>query len=270
MKIRLILAMLTLAALLVACGESGTNELFAQASPETSMMTLYLCDGEKTTVYRLSNLDSKREILAELANRTATPTEATPKDVSFPTYSLEIGSKDGFGLAMTFSNGLLFNKDGSVYEFDFEWKKILTSYGFDADGSYDGRAVGLVERPMVLGADGWEPSLMRKAAEPEPQYQTDLHLEATLDGDRIDAVYRNIGSSDSTIGKSFSIHVELDGEWYVVPPLPDRPMLFESIAIEIQAGNEFEISYSLAPYGELPSGKYRLWANRLGCMFEIN
>ncbi|MBO4933100.1 MAG: hypothetical protein J6I42_13050, partial [Clostridia bacterium] len=122
-----IFGVLLSALLLTACG-GEPNTLFDTASPETSLMAFYVYDGAEMTCYYLSDDTAEWEIINEMKSTSAKPADVTTDDVKFPAYGFDIGSTDGWGLYMAWSNGYLYNRDGEAYEFDFDFGKLLTDY----------------------------------------------------------------------------------------------------------------------------------------------
>ncbi len=252
MKLRFVLLYVMLAGMLVSCG--GSNTLFDTAAPENSVMQIYVSGEDGTDVYRLSDDAVEREILDKLKNTAATPTKVTTADVELPAYSFWMGTDDGWGLQMTWSNGYLFNRDGVVYDFDFDFQKLLTQYPFELDDHREERYIAC-ERYLVLDENGWNPSLMKKADEPVPP--EGIELDMVRDGEKFHATFTNHSNQDWLFGKPYSVQVQLGGEWYEVPVSPENNWAFESIGYELPAGGDQNKDYSLAMYGALPAGQYR-------------
>ncbi len=83
------------------------------------------------------------------------------------------------------------------------------------------------------------------------------------ENDAITVAFENQGDAQWTYGKYFSLHVLLDGIWYVVPPIPDSIWGFPDIACILPAHTAQQETYSLTMYGSLPDGTYRLVAENL-------
>lgn len=268
MRIREILLALLTAGLLASCGTSEPNSLFDTASPETSMMSLYVCDGTTTTCYRISDTPAETEMLAKLAGTTTVLTEVTTEDVEFPAYGFEIGTADGWGLNMAWSNGYLYNRDGAVYEFDFDFGDLLEEYAFEKEGDWDSILVLPCARYLVEDENGWNAELMSPVTE-EPSAPEGITLEIAFEGEKIDAVFKNEGTKRWNFGESYSVQVNLDGAWYYVPTDPVTNWVFNSIGYTLEAGGDWEETYSLNMYGELPTGLYRLVVYGLTAEFTV-
>lgn len=261
-------AMFAAGILLTSCGTSEPNHLFETASPETSMMSIYVYDGTSTTCYRISDNPAEEEMLAKLANTSAVPAEVTTKDVELPVYGFEIGTTDGWGLNMAWSNGYLYNRDGAVYEFDFDFGGLLEDYSFEKADEWDSVLVLPCARYLAEDADGWNAELMSPVMK-ETAVQEGITLEIDYDGEKIDAVFWNYGTEDWSFGTSYSVQVNLDGIWYYVPTDPVTNWAFNSIGYVLEAGGDWEETYSLNMYGDLPAGLYRFVAYGLTAEFTI-
>ncbi len=252
---------------LCACGSAG-NTLFDDASPDTSVMSFYVFDGSGGWHDWISDADTEREILAELAKVKATPVENFSSDkVSYPMYAVTIGSTDGRGLRMLWTNGYLITRYGEVYKFDYDFGKTMDSLDWGnewtqppAPGSRNGisHVSGMPNaRYLALENGQWNSRYLKPADSPSPPANvtmelvewTDEHVSVTISGSRAD---------EWSYGRNFSLEVLLDGTWYVVPQTPEENWGFTSEAILLQPGKENRENYSLDMYGPLPAGHYRL------------
>ncbi len=250
-----ILGILLSALLLTACGAGEPNPLFDTASPETSVMSLYVYDGTETVCYHFSDNTAEWEIINELKTTSAKPADVTTDDVKFPAYGFEIGSTDGWGLNMAWSNGYLYNRDGEVYEFGFDFEKLLTDYAFTEEWSYpDGLALPCM-RYLVQDENGWNAELMNPAE--EPVVPDGITVEIDYTGETIEAVFRNDGTEAWGFGTYWSLQVNLDGVWYDVPPSPVSNWGFPDIGYELAPGGTWDETYHMTMYDDLPAGQYR-------------
>lgn len=258
MKFTKLTTVLLSAFLLTACGTGEPNTLFDTASPETSVMSLYVCDGAGTVRYRISDNPAEWEIINELKATSAKPAEVTTEDVEFPAYGFEIGSTDGWGLYMAWSNGYLYNRDGEVYEFDFDFDDLLNDYTFEEKWSRsDGMALPCM-RYLVQDENGWNADLMNRAAEPESPDGISVDIDYT--GETIEATFRNDGTEEWNFGTYWSLQVNLDGVWYDVPTSPVSNWAFPDIGYVLGAGETWDETYHMEMYGDLPAGQYRFYA----------
>ena len=256
-KITKLTAALLPALLLTACG-GGANTLFDTASPESSLMVLYVYDGAEMVCYYLSDNAAEHEIIEKLKSTSAKPADVTTDDVKFPAYGFDIGSTDGWGLYMTWSNGYLYNRDGEVYEFDFDFDDLLTDYAFTEEWSRpDGRALPCMWY-LVQDENGWNADLMNPAAEPEAPDRITVEIDYT--GETIEATFRNDGTEPWGFGTYWSLQVNLGGVWYEVPTSPVSNWGFPDIGYELAAGGTWDETYHMEMYGDLPAGQYRFYA----------
>jgi len=256
-KITKLTAALLPTLLLTSCG-GGANTLFDTASPESSLMALYVYDGAEMVCYYLSDNPAEHEIIEKLKNTSAKPADVTTDDVKFPAYGFDIGSTDGWGLNMTWSNGYLYNRDGKVYEFDFDFDDLLTDYAFEEEWSRpDGMALPCM-RYLVQDENGWNAALMNPAAEPEAPDGITVEIDYT--GENIEATFRNDGTEPWGFGTYWSLQVNLDGVWYEVPASPVSNWGFPDIGYELAAGGTWDETYHTEMYGDLPAGQYRFYA----------
>ena len=255
--------------LLTSCGTSGSNTLFDTASPESSVMEIYSFDGKQTTVWRISDNPAEEEMLEKLTNTSAVPAEdVTTEDVTSPVYGFSIGSTDGWGLGMAWSNGHLYNRDGEVYEFDFDFGEFLETYAFEEEWTFDGMLMMPCSRYLVQDENGWNAALMDPYTNDFP-VPDGIALEIAFDGEKIDAVFRNEGPENWGFGAYYFLHVNLDGVWYEVPTSPAANWGFPDIGYELAPGGEWTETYSLDMYGELPAGQYRFMAYGLTAEFTV-
>ncbi len=250
-----IFGILVSALLLTACGAGEPNTLFETASPETAIMAFYVYDGAETTCYWLSDDTAEWEIINAMKATSAVPAEVTTDDVEFPAYGFELGSTDGWGLYMAWSNGYLYNRDGEVYEFEFDFDKLLTDYAFTEEWSRsDGMALPCM-RYLVQDENGWKKEFL-KSGTLETREGVYAEIGDSI-GDEITVVIKNDTAEDWRYGDYFSVQVKLDGEWYDIPVSPVNNWAFNDIAYELEAGGRVTRSYHLAMYGDLPVGEYR-------------
>ena len=262
---------LAAALLLTSCGTAEPNSLFDTASPESSIMAIYVCDGAEVTCYWLSDNALEWEIVNQMKNTSATPAEVTTDDVTFPAYGFELGSTDGWGLNMAWSNGYLYNRDGEVYEFDFDFEKILDDYGFEEKWTRSGGLVLPCVRYLVQDENGWNAELMTPALEAEVEPNPNIRITVDVDytGGTIEAEFRNDGTEAWGFGTYWSLQVNLDGEWYEVPPSPVSNWGFPDIGYELAPGKTWDETYSMEMYGDLPAGQYRFYAFGMTDEFTI-
>ena len=243
---------------LFGCGNAGGNDLWDEASPGTSAMHFYRFD--EAGGYGSITFDQTDEgrILSRLSAVDATPvSDWTAEKVTLPVYGIKIGTKDGMGILAAWSNGYLILRDGSVYEYDFDFSVLESDYAWE----YSRAPVSLSAMPcgrlLSEGTDGWIADRLFPAEELTPPEGITMAFKE-LTAEKITVKLTNTNETDWMFGESFSLHVLLDDTWYRVPELDDKNYMFNSIGIILPAGESTEKNYSLGSYGALPEGTYRL------------
>ncbi len=255
---------------LLGCGKkSAGNDLWDEASPGTSAMHFYRFDQEGGRGSITFDQSDEGAILKRLSAVKATPvTNWTAEQVKLPVYGIEIGSKDGWGIHAAWSDGYLILRDGSVYEFDFDFTALEEDYEWE----YSRAPVSLSAMPcgrlLSEGTDGWIADRLFPAEELTPPEGITIALKELTDS-KITVVLTNRSETDWMFGEYFSLHVLLDGVWYKVPVLDDKNYMFNDIGILLFAGGYTEKSYSLGSYGALPAGTYRLAMYGLSAEFSL-
>ena len=256
----------------VNCGapaDAEGNDLFAGASPETSAMGLRCfndINGERGWIYDTAR---EKEILSELSAVSAVPARNwTPDDITFPVFMLEIGSTEGFGVHAAWSNGYLILRDGSAWRFAYDFAALWESDYADVDI----RSVALVNAPcarkLLEGKSGWYVPLMTPAGHLQPPEGIAMEL-VDWSEDIVTVRLTNSSDAEFVYGEAFSLHVLLDGSWYVVPRTSEENWAFNSVAKLLAAGEERNETYPLLMYGDLPEGQYRLAVEGLSVEGEI-
>ena len=250
-------------------GESGKNNLWDEASPETSAMFLYSFDKDGGSAHITFDQTDEHAILDRLSAAKATPvTDWTPAKVSLPVYGIKIGSKDGWGVLAAWSNGYLILRDGSVYAFDFDFSSLEKNFAWEFSRSIDSLSAMPCGRLLSEGKDGWIPEHLSPAKNPSVPEGISMTLKEQS-ADKITVELTNSGNTEWMYGEYFSLQVLLNGTWYDVPVLDDKNYGFTDIGIILPAGKTQEESYSLGSYGILPAGTYRLVVEGMSVEFSI-
>ncbi|MGN1345903.1 MAG: immunoglobulin-like domain-containing protein [Eubacteriales bacterium] len=259
---KIVMASLAAGLLLTACGKPASHGLTEGASPETSLMTLWAYDGTNMSYAYLSDDAMEAEILAKLDAVQARPvTNPSTEHETVPMYGIEIGTADGMGLLLGWSNGYLYNRDGTVYEFDFDFASLAEEYPFEVRETWETESNLWIPSSyyMVRDENGWNPAFMMPA---ELKEMDGVFAEAKeISEDRITLVLTNDTAEEWCYGEYFSVHAKLDGEWYVLPTKPDRNWAFIDIGYLLMPGASETRTYQLEMFGELPAGEYRLVVN---------
>ena len=84
-----------------------------------------------------------------------------------------------------------------------------------------------------------------------------MELES-WDNDTVAVNITNSSGEEWTYGEHFALQVLLDNTWYQIPPERTADWGFTDVALVIPDGETQARKYSIAPYGSLPEGTYRL------------
>ena len=270
---KILLLFTALAALLSlgGCGENS-NKLMAGASPATSALSFYVCDGSDPDFpvrsYHMYDEATTREILEQLESVKVTEAPGwSPADLSGPVYGFSISDTEGWSIDGAWCNGFWVSGDGSVYTYDFDFEALLGGYDWNFGSRFRSTTVLPCARYLMEGKDGWHTALMTPSGDLTPPEGVTMELLGFEDG-TLTVRYTNHGSEEWCFGEYYSLDVLLDGVWYVVPTTPGN-WGFTDIGYLLSAGDSREESYSLTMYGTLPAGTYRIRAFDLSADFVI-
>lgn len=277
---------LTLTMTIFSCG--GKNNLFDSVDTENGVFTLTVSDGTSRKLFRTRNdVSAKKKLLSDLSRVSAKPFSGTPHDVpapavDSPAYVFSAYTKDGSDFSVLYIGGYLVTDDGSVYKFDFDFASVPEKYYFTEDSTINSAATGF---ESILARDGDSFDASRLVTHEDYMSVHSVNYPAAPDGitasfvslddnDGKPAVTVEISNgtnSEFSFGKYYIIEVSVDGKWYVLPELPDRPVMVEDIGIGLAAGKSTEMTYSLWNWGDLPAGTYRVTiSDNLSAEFTIN
>ena len=270
---------LALALPLAACGEGDGNTLFDKASPWTSVMTFYYFDGESGWSDWISDEDTEKELLAELAKVRAKPVENFSSDkVTYPMYGVSIGTADGLGLSMLWTNGYLITRYGEVYKFDYDFGKTIDSLDWGNEWtqspSYSShRDISHVSgmpnvRWLALEDGKWNVAYLKPAAKLSAPANVSMELAEWTD-ESVTVSFLNNSGEEWGYGRDFSLQVLMDGTWYIVPQTPNENWGFTSDLLIVESGKTKSENYYLSSYGDLPAGHYRLVVEGLSVEHDI-
>lgn len=263
---KIVICILTLALMLslAACGGGG-NTLFDAASPSSSVLEFYTFDGDSGWSDWISDTDKEREILAELGKVKAKPVDSWT--AAYPMYGLSIGTADGMGLRMLWTNGYLITRTGEVYEFDYDFAAAMEGLEW---GSPSSREAGHDTRNAITHVSGmpnsrylalsngeWNTEYLRPAGDLNPPENISMRLNEWTK-QSVSVTIISDSAEEWMYGEYFHLEVLLGGAWYIVPVQPDQNWGFTDIGIILQPYDENQETYSLAMYGQLPAGTYRL------------
>lgn len=121
---------------------------------------------------------------------------------------------------------------------------------------------------LLLSACGingkWDTKNMDVAKELQPQENIIMELIEQTE-ESLTVEFSNHDNDYWIYGESFSIHVLIDDEWYVVP----SEMAFIMIGYHLDPNESVTKTYDISSYGTLPSGTYRLVASDLSVEFIV-
>ncbi|MBQ8814355.1 MAG: hypothetical protein IJZ85_07670 [Lachnospiraceae bacterium] len=251
-------------------GAVVAKDLFENASPQTSALGFFHYNGETTTLQYLFSADSINKVLGELSSVPAIHTEEwSPEQITFPVYGINIMDINGYPLEAAWSNGYLVMQDGNVYRFDYDFAKLTDNYSFSPQGTWNSATMLPSAEHLFKDADGWHSVLMKEAGDLTPPEGITLEIN-DISENGLTVQIANKTDSDWTYGEDYSLQVNLDGKWYDIPTAAGVNWAFHSIAYLLPAGGKTEQTYSLAMYGALPGGNYRIIASGLTAEFELN
>lgn len=250
---------------IAGCGIKQDRKLLEYASPETSAMSFYHFDGEKTTVKWLYDVNKEKKIINDINQlKTKSVDPSRIADMKVPSYGIEIVDKDGFEIWLTYSNGLWLLKDGTVYEAEY-----------DIESLYDG-----VEDPDLYEMEGGIHMLNAALLGQYDirYYQKVEDMSDTRDGVSLSVVsvedhivtikIQNDSDEDFFYGEYFTLQKEIDGSWYEIP-VRHSNYGFNDIGLYLQAHSTEEETCDITMYGELEQGHYRIEKEGLAAEFEI-
>lgn len=250
------------------------SPLWSEASPETSMLTYYIYDGETVVTKMLSDIAMEREILSTLEASSGVPLEKwSPEDITYPIYGIYICKKDGSPLQAVWTNNFLILNDGSAYKFDLDTSNWAERYTFEPDLEHEFKDTSVLPCAdyLLRTETGWNFDLMTEA-ELSIDPLEGITLEPVSSHNNtitVKYINNNAERQELTYGLSFTIHAENNGVWYTIPTTSDMHYGFAAIAMVLMPDQSSEETYSTDMYGSLPDGHYRLYANGLTLEFDL-
>ena len=255
----IVLALVVLCLCLTACGPKG-NTLVANADVEGGALGLWKCEGETSTRGYIFDVSQRREVLDQLSKVSVTEVKDwSPAQIKEPIYGIQIWNKQGRMESALWSENLWITQEGKAYRFAYDVGKLLTSYEWQSVDTFsDGiRVPCAYALSYVNGA--WDTTWMMPAKEPAATEGIQIQLLQWTE-DSVMVNVSNHSQNEWTFGEYYHLEVLLDGTWYHVPQAPGNMWAVHDIAYILTPGGNKDMTYSLLPYGELPSGQYRLVA----------
>jgi len=252
MKRLLCLALVLL--LLTGCG--STVDLMPKASPATSALGLYVYDGETITRQHLFETDAIRaEAIEDFRKAHAKPAEVDLTTLQPPFYGLEMGGTDGYTVYGLWVDGYFIRGNGNVYEFDYDFEQFRSQYDFEEPDEFQMLTVIPCVNYLAKSETGWNASVLtasdfnsvEQSVDAVLIEQTKTHLTIEL---------TNNGTEEWCYGHAFWLETEINGKWYRIPA--EQDVAFTEEGLLVSPGGAAEERCWIEPYGELPSGNYRL------------
>jgi len=239
--------------------------LLEKASPSTSAMSLHYYDGEKTEIKWLYDQKEEQKIIDDI-NGLATKKVDSERiaDFTSPCYGLEISDNDGYMIWLTYCDGLWLNKDGSVYEADFNFERLYNKISVASTQTIIGGA-GMTNAGL-LGE--YDVRYYSKASDTAPEKEGIRIAISSIKGDKITLLIRNNSGEGFIFGKHYSLQKEIDGVWYVLPAKLSN-YAFTDIARELPNGESCEEECYLTMYGSLSDGHYRIEKEGMTAEFYV-
>lgn len=184
-----------------------------------------------------------------------------------PIYGLEIGSKDGWGIFVAWSNGYWIAQTGKAYKFGYNFATLEQDYPWTRKSENPSFNSFPCARFLTQDKYGWNSTFLIPAMDLNPPSGIAMSLQS-WDSDIVTVKVVNNSGSDWGQGYGYGLQALLKGVWYEVPMIPGHwavPASYNALA----DGFERESSYSLLPYGDLPTGTYRLVVDGLSVVNTI-
>lgn len=254
--------------LLTGCGaqRAGTVDLMPNADPETSALALYLYDGQTITRRHLfEDTQYRAEVMKDFHYAKAREVEVDVTVLQPPFYGIEMGAGD-LGMAYgLWSDGYFIAQNGTTYAFDYDFEALLNEHPWDDPDAFSDLAVMPCADLVAKTENGWNTAFLTEADALTPP--SGITMEARIDGDEVQVQFTNASQEEWGYGYDYGLRVLLDGTWYYVPVAQDMAVI--EILCMLPAGGTSEETYSLAPYGDLPSGTYCFVTQQLSAEFTV-
>jgi len=267
-----LLCLLTLLLLLTGCGSimrSATEivDLMPGVSPENSALGLYIYDGETITRQHLFETEAGRaEAIEPFRTAKVKPAAVDMTTLRPPFYGLEMGGSDGWSVYGLWSDGYFIMGDGTAYEFDYDFEAFRQRYAFGEPDEFQTLTVMPCASHVAKSENGWNKAFLTEAEDPKAMADVTARLTGQT-SELITAEFLNERITEWYYDYGYSVQVLLNDVWYTIPPERLVPII-EALRI-LPAGGSSEEAFSLAPYGKLPAGLYRVFCNGLTVEFSI-
>lgn len=250
----------------VGCGKHQDCILLDHASPDTSSMTFYYFDGEKTEIRWLYDEAQEKEIIKKI---NSLPTKMVNSeqiaDMKEPCFGLEISDSDGYDIWLTYSNGLWLLKDGTVYTSKYDFEKLYSSIPREGMYVMDGGIYML--NSAYLGE--YDLRYYQKAEEMcDTLDEVSISVES-FDGSSVTLNIQNDSSEDFYYGTYYSLQKQIDGVWYRLPVKLSN-YGFTDIGMILNSHSSTQEQCDLTMYGKLEEGHYRIEKEKMVAEFVVD
>lgn len=265
---------------LMGCGASaptGSN-LLAQASPDTSALTLYRYDGGEVVSRTIYDKDQEQKLLDRINALPAQPVEEPDLTAwTMPCYGLWISSQAGEGLYVAWSEGLWLDQDGNVWQIDADFP----AYWEELEGADEETGLTVLNFPnSVLLAPNDDRFIFATAEKVNPVFYgnpdegiSNLPLEMymtvqSVTGGVATVLIDNQSGYEMSYDEYYSLQMDRNGQWCQLPMKGD--VGFNDIAYVLQDLEQATVTCDLNIFGELSAGRYRLVKSDMYAEFSLD
>jgi len=163
------------------------------------------------------------------------------------------------------SDGYFITKTGDVYEFEYDFEEFLFNHPWSAPEELFNVDLMPCAKYVACAEKGWNTSFMTKAQPLTPPEGIEMQMQ--LDGADAKVTFTNNTEEEWGYGLDFGLQVLVDDVWYIVPA--EQEMGFCMVLMLLPPGERAEQTYSLASYGDLPTGTYRFVTQQLSSEFTV-
>lgn len=243
----------------------STPQLLEDVSIETSAISLWKYDNNKTVSWWLFEQEEEKQIISYLQgiNLGDAVSEVDINKLTGKMYGIKMGRRDGTFAAFTWIDGYVFLEDGTAYKADIDFDMIEKYTWQDKNEMSLSLFPNMYYIAQQNGA--WNKDFLAKSKKLKSHGLT-LRVK-NFNGTKLKVKLKNKTKKTLSYSEYFSIQTKIDNSWYEIPA--KESMVFNDIATIIKAGVKIDKTYDLSAYGELPAGKYRIVAEGTASVFNI-
>lgn len=218
-------------------------------------ITVSVCDGENVTwklVYQ--NGDMFRLLWKISTSRAAAAKDWTAPEDPWPVYGISV-SRTNADFEAVVCDGVWVDCNGRTLATGLDFSALWEEF----EGTQHTReGIGTIpcRQKLALRDGSWNPQFLVPASRDEPM--SDVVMELT--GENLAWTITNRG--DRTVyhgnGAGAGLQILLDGTWYGVPEISWMNYSVTAEEYELKPGASYSDQITLKPYGDLPSGSYRI------------